>query len=95
MRTIGILTKTNLIYFYRKDFLIFGDLIGDAFKTMADCVHRRYSKFSIFSEIQLMCFLIKRISYNFLRLAMLYLKHLITRCFHDQQRRLRWSFLRK
>ena len=52
-----------------------------SFRTLKDCVHRRYPKFSIFSEILLLCCLCKNISYNFLGLVMLYLTHLYNKTF--------------
>ena len=65
----------EFIYFYRSDFPILGDLIGGTFRTMRHCVHRRYPTISIFSEVLLLCYLCKNISYSFTTLAMFYLKH--------------------
>lgn len=45
------------------------------FRTMILCVHRGYLKISVMSEIVLLCYLFKNISYNFTRLAMFWLKH--------------------
>ena len=68
--------KTVQRNFYRSDFPILWDLIGGAFRTMKHCVHRRYPKISIFSEILLLCQLCKNISHKFTRVAMIQLKYL-------------------
>ena len=34
--------RNEFVYFYRNDFPIFGALTGGAFRTMTQCVHRRY-----------------------------------------------------
>ena len=61
--------KNEFIYFYRNDFLIFGALVGGAFRTMRECVNKRYPEFSIFSQNLLLCCLCKNISYNFYELT--------------------------
>ena len=71
--------RNEFIYFYQSDFPNFLDLKGGAFRTMKQFVHRRYPAISIFSEILLLCYLCKSISYNFTRLAMFYLKHLCSK----------------
>ena len=45
--------------FLQNDLPTFGALMGDAFRTMIYCVHRKYPKISIFSEILLLCCLVK------------------------------------
>ena len=67
--------RNKFTYFYRNDFLIFFDFKGDAFRTMKQCVHRRYPAITIFSEVSLLCFLCENISYNLTRIAIFYLNH--------------------
>ena len=75
----GTVQRNEFIYFYRNDFPIFVALIGRAFRTVTQCVHRRYPKFSIFSESLLLYCLCKNISYGFTRLALFYLRHLYSK----------------
>ena len=68
--------------FLRKRFPRFSDLNRkNTFRTIIHCVHRGYPKISNLSEIILLCWLCKNISYNFTRMSMFYLKHLYNKTF--------------
>ena len=67
--------RIEFIYFYGINFSNFRAEIRSAFRTMILCVHRGYLKILDMSEIALLCYLFKNISYNFTRLTMVWLKH--------------------
>ena len=53
-------------------------------------VHRRYPTILIFSEILLLCYMRKIISYNFTRLAVFYLKLLYSKTLDDAMMNRSW-----